>query len=430
MGNTTQSNVWRREAAAGVTTFLTMAYIVVVNPTLLSEAGMPFGDVFFATCAASAIATATMALFAKYPFALAPGMGLNAFFAYTVCGQMGLPWQSALACVLVSGVVFLALSLLGIRERLIAAVPGELVKAIAAGIGLFIAFIGLEHAGIVVDHPATLVTLGDLTAPATLVSIAGLALTVALLSARIPGAVLIGIVITAAAAIAAGVSPAPEGLVRLPSLPDETFGAALFALRDLLRPELLPVVFTLLFLDLFDTMGTLLALGYTTGYIDEKGRLPRAGRAFTADAVGTVIGALLGTSTVTTYIESAAGVVAGGRTGRTALVTAALFLLAIPLFPLVAAVPSAATAPALIAVGALMFNGAAEIDWRDPVIAVPALSTILVMPATFNISNGLGAGFVLFTIANLAARRFDRLHPLTCVIAALFVFYFALRLGG
>jgi AGZA family xanthine/uracil permease-like MFS transporter len=409
---------------------LTMAYIAVVNPAILSKAGMRFEDVFFATCTASALATIVMALLAKYPFALAPGMGLNAFFAFTVCGQMGVPWQTALSCVLVSGVVFLGLSLLGIREKLIATVPAELVKAIAAGIGLFIAFIGLEHAGIVVDHPATLVTLGDLSAGPTVVAVVGLVLTVGLLAARVPGAVLIGIAVTAIIAVLSGVSPPPSGIAQVPALPTETLGVALISLGDLARPELIPVVFTMLFLDLFDTMGTLLALGYTTGKIDAHGRLPRAGRAFTADAVGTVAGALLGTSTVTTYIESASGIVAGGRTGLTALVTAALFILALPFFPLVAAVPATATAPALIAVGAMMFTGAAEINWRDPVAAIPALTTILIMPATFNISNGLGAGFVLFTVANLAARRFDRIKPLTCIIAALFVVYFASRMGG
>jgi AGZA family xanthine/uracil permease-like MFS transporter len=421
---------WRTEIGAGVTTFLTMGYIVVVNPSILSKSGMPFEDVFFATCVSSAVATATMALLAKYPFALAPGMGLNAFFAFTVCGQLGIRWQTALACVLLSGVIFLVLSVVGLREKLIASVPGDLVRAIAAGIGLFIAFIGLSHAGIVTGHPDTLVTLGDLSAPATVVSIVGLVLTTALLSARVPAAVLIGIIATAAIAVATGVSPPPKGIAALPSLPTETLGAALFSLPDLLTPEIIPVVFTMLFLDLFDTMGTLLALGFTTGHIDRSGRLPRAGRAFTADAIGTIAGALLGTSTVTTYIESASGIVAGGRDGRTALVVSLLFILALPFFPLVAAVPSVATAPALIAVGALMFTGASDIDWRDPAVAIPALMTILVMPATFNISNGLGAGFVLFTVSHLAARRFRQIKPLTYAVTLLFVIYFAFRLGA
>ncbi|MCP4601752.1 MAG: NCS2 family permease [Proteobacteria bacterium] len=424
------SPTWSNEILAGVTTFLTMAYIIVVNPAILSNTGMPLADVFFATCVSAGIATAVMGLFARYPFAVAPGMGLNAFFAFTVCGHMGIPWQTALAAVLVSGGVFLILSIAGLRERIIATVPRDLVRAIAAGIGLFIAFIGFEHAGVVVDHPETLVTLGDMTAPSTLVSLSGLMLTVILVSARVPGAVLIGIAATAAIAWIAQISPPPEGIIRVPSLPSETMGAAIFALGDLLRPEIIGVVFTMLFLDLFDTMGTLLALGYTTGHIGEDGRLPRASKAFTSDAVGTIVGALLGTSTVTTYIESAAGIVAGGRTGRTALVTAALFLLSLPFFPLIAAVPTIATAPALVIVGALMFAGSAEIDWKDPVIAIPALATVIIMPATFNISNGLGAGFILFVVAHLAARRAKEIKPATYVIATVFLVYFGSRMGG
>ncbi len=416
----------RNEIAAGATTFFTMAYIVAVNPGILSSTGMPFDDVFFATCVASALATATMALYARYPFALAPGMGLNAFFAFTVCGQMGVPWPTALGAVLVSGLLFLLLSLVGIRERLISSVPPPLVRAIAAGIGLFIAFIGLENAGIVVGHPQTLVTLGNLTAPPVILSAVGLLLTVALVSARVPGAILIGIAVTTVVAVLSGISEPPKGIATLPALPKETFGKAVTAWRSLLRPEMIPVIFTMLFIDLFDTMGTLLALGYGTGQIDESGHLPRAGRAFTSDAVGTIVGALLGTSTVTTYIESASGVVAGGRTGRTALTVAALFLLTLPLAPLVAAIPGLATAPALIVVGALMFAGAAEIDWKDPTVAIPALGTILIMPATFNISNGLGAGFILFTVTHLAARRFHAIKPLTVVVALAFLLYFVL----
>jgi AGZA family xanthine/uracil permease-like MFS transporter len=421
---------WSTEILAGTTTFLTMAYIAVVNPAILSTTGMPLADIFFATCLSSAIATLVMAFLARYPFALAPGMGLNAFFAFTVCGQMGVSWRTALAAVLVSGVVFLILSVAGLREKIIATVPRDLVRAIAAGIGLFIAFIGLEHAGIVADHPETLVTLGKITAPTALVSLTGLALTVALVSSRAPGAVLIGIAVTACIAWAAGIAPPPKGIVNAPSLPSQTFGAAVFALKDLARPDMFVVVFTMLFLDLFDTMGTLLALGYATGHIREDGRLPRASQAFAADAVGTIVGALLGTSTVTTYIESSAGVVAGGRTGRTALVTAVLFLLTLPFFPLIAAVPSIATAPALIVVGALMFAGAAEINWKDPVIAIPAMATLLVMPATFNISNGLGAGFILFFVSHLAARRAKEIAPATYVIAAAFVLYFAVSGRG
>ena len=256
-----------REIAAGATTFFTMAYIAVVNPAIISASGMPVADVFFATCVSAAVATAVMGLWARYPFALAPGMGLNAFFAFTVCGAYGVPWSTALAAVLVSGVLFLALSLVGLREKLIAAIPPTLVRATAAGIGLFIAFIGLQHAGVVAKDPETMVSLGDLGSPSTLIALGGVALTAVLVAARVPGAILIGIGATAAAAVLTGTSPPPEGIAVLPSLPTETLGAAVSALPDLLRPEIALVIFTMLFLDLFDTMGTLLALGYGTGSI-------------------------------------------------------------------------------------------------------------------------------------------------------------------
>ncbi len=419
-----------REVLAGVSTFLTMAYIVVVNPAILSAAGMPQKDVFFATCVSAAIATGVMALYARYPFALAPGMGLNAFFAFTVCGAMGVSWQVGLAAVLVSGVVFLILSLVGLRSRIVEAVPADPVRAIAAGIGLFICFIGFKQAGVVVDHPETLVGIGNLTQPSVLISLLGLLIIAVLISRKIPGAILIGIAIATAAAWLLGISKAPTGFMEVPSLPSQTLGAALFALKDVATIKLVPVVFTVLFIDIFDTMGTLLALGYSTGRIGKDGKMPRMRRAFTADAVGTIAGSLLGTSTVTTYIESAAGVVAGGRDGRTALTVAALFLLTLPLFPVIAAVPEAAVAPALIVVGALMFGGAADINWKDPVIAIPSLATILLMPATFSISNGLGAGFILIAVTHLASGRAKRLKIATYIIAALFVAYFGFQLGG
>ncbi|MFO8072210.1 MAG: NCS2 family permease [Polyangia bacterium] len=418
----------RREILAGVTTFVTMSYIVVVNPDILSASGMPRQDIFFATCAASAAATIVMALWARYPFALAPGMGLNAFFAFTVCGEMGIPWSTALAGVLLSGVVFAVLSLFGLRERLIATVPKTLVRAVTAGIGLFIAFIGLQKAGLVVDDEATLVALGDLGSPAVIAAAGGLVITVALLAAKLPGAILIGIAATWLLAAALGAAGAPEGLAACPSLPSETLGAAVFGLSDLLRPEMITVVFTMLFLDLFDTMGTLMGLGYTSGYLREDGSLPRARRAFFSDSVGTMVGSLLGTSTVTTYIESATGVVAGGRSGLTALVVAALFLLALPFYPLIEAVPSFATAPALFGVGALMFRAAADIDWKDAAEAIPALGAILAMPATYNISNGLGIGFILFAVTQLATRR--RVGAPVYVIAVLFLGYFAMDALG
>ena len=424
------ANAWRIEVTAGITTFLTMAYIVVVNPTILSTTGMPFEDVFFATCIASAASTLIMALLAKLPFALAPGMGLNAFFAYTVCGALGIPWQTALAAVFVSGIAFLVLSLTGLRTAVARAVPPDLIRAIAAGIGLFIAFIGLVNGGIVVDHPATLVTLGDLTTPTAIAASAGLLITVSLTALRIPGGILLGIGATGCVAVLLGLAPAPETLIRIPSLPRATFFAAFTAFPRVFDAPILPVLFTMLFLDLFDTMGTLFALGHASSKVDEHGRLPNADKAFMADAGGTIIGSLLGTSTVTTYIESAAGIAVGGRTYRTAVVVAALFLATLPFLPLIAATPTVATAPALVVVGALMFKESARIAWKDPAVAPAAMATMLVMPATYNISNGIGAGFILYAAANLVKKRFDRLTLPVIVISILFVLYFVYRPGG
>jgi len=416
----------KTEVMAGITTFLTMAYIVVVNPAILSASGMPKEDVFFATCVSSAIATLIMGLWAKFPFALAPGMGLNAFFAYTVCGMQKVPWPQALAVVLISGLLFLLLSLFGIRERILAAIPETLSRASAGGIGLFIAFIGLQHAGIVARDDVTMVTLGNLHDTSTLIATAGLLLTVVLVAAKIPGALLAGILVTAVAAMTAGQAPAPESLLAAPSLPSETLGAAVTALPEVLTASMAVTIFTFLFLDLFDTVGTLLALGTAVGAIKPDGRLPRADRAFTADAGGTIIGSLLGSSTVTSYIESASGVSSGGRTGLTAVVVAVLFLLALPLEPVASSIPQIATAPALIVVGAYMMAIAGKISWDDPVRAVPALATILIMPATYNISNGLGAGFILYVLANAAAGRLHKVNWLLCLVAALFVIFFIL----
>ncbi len=414
----------KTEIAAGVTTFVTMAYIIAVNPSILSASGMPVSDVFFATCVSAAVATLIMGLYAKYPFALAPGMGINAFFAFTVCGQMGLPWQTALACVLVSGIAFLMLSVLGLREKLISSIPAELVRSISAGIGLFIAFIGLQHAKIVVADPATMITLGNLSSPETVVAIVGLVTTAILVSAKIPGAVLLGIAVTVGISFMSKIAPMPNSIIQAPSLPSETMGAAFFALGELFRPEILPILFTMLFIDLFDTMGTLLALGYASGRVEKNGNFPRVGRAFTSDAIGTIIGAILGTSAVTTYIESASGIAVGGRDGRTAVVTALLFLIALFFFPVVASIPNYAVAPALIIVGAMMTGGLADINWKDYTVAIPALGVILIMPATYSISNGLGAGFILYVVTHLAARRHRELSPVVYIISAAFCVYF------
>ncbi|MBN2342605.1 MAG: NCS2 family permease, partial [Deltaproteobacteria bacterium] len=390
-------SVWPTEIRGGVVTFITMAYILVVNPTILSATGMPKGDVFFATCVSSAVATILMALVARYPFALAPGMGLNAFFAYTVCIGNHIPWQTALAAVLISGLLFVVLSVSGFRKQFLESVPKDLGIAIAAGIGLFIAFIGLQQAGLVVKNDATMVSLGSFRSEHTLISLAGLAVTIALVSAQVRGAILIGMTVATVLAALLGQIDAPTRIAAFPPLPEQTIGTALLSLKELFSLQMLPIIFTMLFIDMFDTMGTLLALGHTSGHIQTDGTLPRANHAFMSDAIGTIIGALLGTSTVTTYIESSAGITDGAQSGRASLVTGGLFLLALFLFPIFSIVPAAATAPALIVVGALMFSQAAKIQWKEPPVAISAALTILSMPLTYSISTGIGIGFIAFT---------------------------------
>jgi len=410
------------EVRAGVTTFLTLSYILFVNPQILSAAGMPAEDVAIATALASAVATAAMALLANYPVALAPGMGLNAYFTYGVVRGMGIDWRVALAAVFVEGLLFLALAAGGVRRAIIDAVPMTLKLATMSGIGLFLGMIGLQHAGLVVDHPETLVTLGEVASPTALVALAGLVLTGALMARRVRGAILAGIAATAALAWAAGLAALPERWLSLPRLPRETFLALDFG--GLLSAGAVVVVLAFLFVDLFDTAGTLIGVGRLGGFLDEEGRLPRADRAFAADALGTTAGAALGTSTVTSYIESATGVEEGGRTGLTALVVAVLFLLALFFTPLLAAVPAVATAPALVLVGALMLDGAREIEWGRAEEALPAFFTVAVMPLTFSIANGIALGIASHTLLRLLAGRWREVHPVMYVLTAALAAYY------
>ncbi len=414
------STPWR-EIWAGCTTFLAMAYITAVNPAILAEAGMPRSDVFAATCLASALATAVMGLWARYPVALAPGMGLNAFFAFSICKGLGAPWEVALSAVLVAGVVFLILSLGGIREKLLAAVPPVLTAGCAGGIGLFIALIGLQKAGIVAPNPATMIAMGDLSKGAAPYAAGGILLTMLLVSARVPGALLLGIGATWILLVLGGAAPAPQTWVRAPAPPEHTPGKAFLHLSKALSPEYLGVVAALVFVDLFDTMGTLLALASGAGMLREDGSLPRASRAFTADALGTILGGILGTSTVTSYIESGAGMAAGGRTGLTALVTAALFLLALPFAPLVAAVPEAAAAPALVLVGAFLLHPLKRVHLENPADAVPVLVMVLGMPACYSIEKGLGFGFIAYVLCRAGAGRFKEISPLVWFLALAFL---------
>jgi adenine/guanine/hypoxanthine permease len=416
----------RVEMEAGVTVFLTMAYILAVNPLILAEAGVPIGGALFATAVSAAVGSILMGTLANYPFALAPGMGLNAYFTYTVVLGLGIPWQTALGAVFVSGLIFVVLTLARIRELLVRAIPLSLKLAVGGGIGLFIAFIGLRNAGLVVGSPATLVTLGDVRALEPALALAGLILTAALLARGWKSAIIVGIVAVAAAAYLTGAAPPPRQIVAMPDV------ASTFLQMDVvgaLGLGVLQVVFVFLFVDLFDTVGTLVALGEQSGYLDEQGDLPRARPALLADSVATCAGAALGTSTVTTYIESATGVAEGGRTGLTAVTVGALFLLAVFFSPIAAAIPAVATAPALIVVGSLMLKSVLKVAWSDPSESVPAFLALIGIPLTFSIANGLALGFVSYPVVKAAAGRAREVSPLVWVLALLFVARY-IYLGG
>ncbi len=413
----------RTEILAGITTFLTMAYITFVNPAILSDAGMDFGAVFVATCVAAAIGTLIMGLYANYPIALAPGMGLNAFFTYGVVLGMGHSWQVALGAVFISGVLFIILSVLPVREWIINAIPRGLKMAISAGIGLFLAIIALKNAGVVVDHPATLITLGDPTSWPVILAFLGFFAIVALDRHKVPGAVIIGILAVTVVGVALGISEW-KGLTSLPPDPTPTF--LQLDLGGALQLGLITIVFTFLFVDLFDTAGTLIGLAHRAGLLDAQGRLPRLGKALLADSTATAAGALVGTSTTTSYIESAAGINAGGRTGLTAVTVAVLFLLALFFSPLAQTVPPYATAPALLFVACLMTRGLAEIDWEDVTESAPAVVTAIAMPLTFSIANGMGIGFITYAAVKVMSGRHGECPPAVYAIALLFVVKFSL----
>jgi AGZA family xanthine/uracil permease-like MFS transporter len=412
----------RTEILAGSTTFLTMAYITFVNPAILAAAGMDFGAVFVATCLAAALGTLIMGLYANYPIALAPGMGLNAFFAYGVVLSMGHSWQTALGAVFIAGILFVVLSLLPVREWIINAIPHSLKMAISAGIGLFLAFIALKNAGIVADHPATLVTMGDLGAPGALLALAGFLVISALHYRRVPGAVIIGILAVTAVGIFAGVSEF-KGVAALPPSPAPTLLA--MDIRGALSVALAGVIFTFLFVDLFDTAGTLIGVAHRARLLDTLGRLPRLKRALLADSTATVVGAALGTSPVTSYIESAAGTNVGGRTGLTAVVVAGAFLLCLFFAPLAETVPGYATAPALLFVACLMSRGLAELPWDDVTEYAPGVLAALAMPLTFSIANGIGLGFIAYAAIKILSGRSRECSPAVMVIGLLFVIKFA-----
>ena len=408
----------RTELLAGVTTFLAMAYILFVNPSILGATGMDKGAVFVATCLAAAIGSAIMGLIANYPIALAPGMGLNAFFTYTVVLHMGHTWQAALGAVFLSALMFFLLSIFRIREWIINNIPLALRSGIAACIGLFLALIALQNAGIVVDNPATLVGLGDLAKPGPILAVLGFFLIIALEARRITGAVLIGILAVTAIAIAMGVTPF-GGVVSMPPSLAPTF--LQLDIKGALDIGLVSVIFAFLFVDLFDNSGTLIGVAKRAGLMGKDGHLPKMGRALIADSSAAMFGSLLGTSTTTSYIESAAGVSAGGRTGLTAVVVAVLFLLALFFAPLAGSVPAFATAPALFFIAVLMTSGLAEIDWEDLTTAAPVLVTALAMPLTYSIANGIAFGFIAWTAIKLLSGRTRELNSALIILSILFV---------
>ena len=414
----------RTEVRAGLTTFLMMAYILLVNPQILSEAGMPIEDVIAATGIAAAIGCIAMGLIANFPFALAPGMGLNAFFTYGVVLGLGVSWQSALAAVFIAGIIFLSLSFTGLRTRMIDGIPQTLKLAITTGIGLFLAIIGFRNMGLSVDHPATLLTRGSVSDPAVFISIFGIILIAILMVLRIRGAILLGIVVVTLLFWVLGLAPAPENLVAAPVLPSETLLALDFS--QVAQASFWLVIIAILFVDIFDTAGTLIGVGRQGGFLDQDGRLVGSEKAFFSDAVGTTAGALLGTSPVTSYIESAAGVEEGGRTGITAIVVGFLFLISLVFLPIIVAVPAAATAPALIVVGAMMMEGAREIDWKRIELAVPSFLTIVGMPFTYSIADGISLGIVSYTLICLLTGRYKQVSIVMYVLTVLLLLYFGL----
>jgi AGZA family xanthine/uracil permease-like MFS transporter len=436
---------WRTEILAGVTTFLTMAYIVLVNPAILSAAGIPLAAATAATCLSAAFGSILMGVVARYPIALAPGMGLNAYFTYTVCLKMHIPWQTALGAVFLSGVIFLALTVGGIRQMILHAIPHELYAAVASGIGLFIAFIGFRNAGLVIADPETLVGLGNLRNPTTALALIGLMLMVALEIKKVRGSILIGVLATTAMAWVFGFAvlhygtplsgaaasptvawaqnlfrwtPAPGGFSAL------TETALKLDIRGALNKGLLEIVFVFFFVDLFDNLGTLVAVTKRAGLIAADHSIPRLNRILMTDATATIFGSLTGTSTVTSYVESTAGVMAGGRSGITAIVTGLLFLGAIGAAPFVGFVPAAATAPALILVGSLMLATISEIRWKEPLVAVPSFLTLVLIPFTFSIANGLGFGIIAWAVLHLVTGKFRRKDWLLYLLAVLFLVRF------
>ncbi|MFD4357704.1 NCS2 family permease [Nocardia sp. NPDC058518] len=431
-GISSSGSTFKREAMAGTVTFLAMSYVLAVNPSILGDEGalgdkgIPMQAVFTATAVAAVFGTLVMGIWAKYPIALAPGMGLNAFFAYTVVLSMGIPWQVALSGTLLSGIIFFILAVTKVRERILNAIPLQMKFAVGAGIGLFVAFLGLKNAGIVVNSDATLVALGDFTKGTTLLAMFGLIVTVIFLVIGWHGAVLYGIVATTILGMVTGLVGMPDGIAEMPKGLDQTFGQAIIHLPDAFTGQMIVVVLTMLFVDFFDASGTLIGVANQAGLLNKDGTLPRAASALAADSVGTTAGAIIGTSTTTAYVESTAGVSAGGRTGLTAVTTAGWFLLAMFCYPIFSVVAASAeiTSAALIVVGILMARSLGDIDWQNLEYSVPAFITVIMMPLTYSIANGLAMGMIFYPIVMVAKGRIKDVHPAMWALMVLFLAYF------
>lgn len=406
------------EVLAGLTTFMTMAYILIVNPLILKDAGMDFGAVFTATVIASALATLVMALLANLPFALAPGMGLNAFFAYTVVLGMGYSWEFALTAVFIEGIIFLILTAFNVREAIVNSIPSNMKKAISVGIGLFIAFIGLQNSGIIVANEATKVAVGEITHGAPLLAIIGIVITGILLAFKVRGALLLGIIVTTIIGFPLGITHAPSGSWAPPSLAPIFFK---FDFSKIFSKDMLIILFTFLFVDMFDTVGTLIGVSTKAGLIDEKGNIPHVKAALFADALGTTAGACLGTSTVTTYVESAAGVAEGGKTGLTAFTVAILFVVSLFLSPLFLMIPAAATAPVLVIVGLFMISPIKGVDFEDFTEAIPAFLTIIMMPLTYSIAEGITFGMLSYIVLKVLTGKYKEVTATTYIVGILFL---------
>ncbi|MCP9301937.1 MAG: NCS2 family permease [Leuconostoc mesenteroides] len=410
----------RTEFIAGLTTFASMAYILFVNPTVLGAAGMDKGAVFTATAIASAVATIFMGVVALYPIAIAPGLGVNAFFAYSVVIGMGVKWETAMAGVFVAALIFLVLTFFKIREKIINIIPQNLKLAIASGIGLFIAFIGLHDAGLIVANKDTMVSLGHLSSPTSLLSIFGIIVTFILMSRKTPAAIFIGMILTSLAGILTGLIKLPSAIISpAPSLAP-TFGAGVMHVGDINSLQLVTVVITFLIVTFFDTAGTMIGLATQAGFM-KNNEMPRAGRALMADAVGMTVGAVIGTSPTSAYVESSSGIAVGGRSGLTSVFTGIFFLFALLFSPLLSVVTSQVTAPALVVVGVLMAKNLRLIDWEDLAIAAPAFLIVIGMPLTYSISDGIALGFILYPITMIATGRIKKVHPLMYVLAIMFI---------